>query len=106
MPSTTRRVHDLKCWPEFYQPAIEGIKTFEVRVNDRGFVVGDILHLREYTPSDKAYTGRDSYFEITYILDLTNDNIHFMLFDATPTLNPNKVLVLSIKPFIFDGEIK
>lgn len=63
-------VHDLKCWPEFYEDIRDGRKTFEVRVNDRGFAVGDILRLREYRPKVGEYTGRATAVRITYIADL------------------------------------
>src|SRR3954470_11426726 len=40
--------HELKCWPEFYKALVSGEKTFELRKNDRGFRVGDVLWLREW----------------------------------------------------------
>jgi hypothetical protein len=42
--------HDLKTWPEHFKYIKTGIKTFEIRENDRGFEVGDILNLREFSP--------------------------------------------------------
>ncbi|MGW8179587.1 MAG: DUF3850 domain-containing protein [bacterium] len=58
--------HDLKIWPEFYQPILDDIKRFETRRNDRDFKLGDILHLQEW--HDGAYTGRHSYWRVTYII--------------------------------------
>ena len=40
--------HDLKCWPEYYDPIIEKIKTWEFRKDDRPYAVGDTLLLREW----------------------------------------------------------
>lgn len=68
--------HDLKVWPEFFAALVEGTKMFEVRRNDRGFAVGDVLHLREWTPerpdheapTHGAYTGRDVYRTVSYVL--------------------------------------
>lgn len=65
-------VHELKTWPEYFGPIIDGTKTFEVRNNDRGFAVGDILRLREWNPAkdgDDRYTGREVSVRVIYILD-------------------------------------
>lgn len=48
--SLTRRKHELKTLTEFFPPLIRGEKTFEIRVNDRDYKVGDVLHLREWIP--------------------------------------------------------
>jgi hypothetical protein len=71
-------IHDLKCWPEYFQPVIEGKKTVELRMNDRGFRVGDRLLLREWkrsgahSPSGEPlgdYTGRSTTMIVTHIVD-------------------------------------
>ena len=58
--------HELKIWPEFFQPIISGEKTFELRRDDRGYRAGDTLLLREWKSC--RYTGRTSRVLITYIL--------------------------------------
>ena len=63
--------HELKCWPEYFQAVIDGVKPFEVRKWDRPFRVGDTLVLKEYDPQKLDYTGRETKREITYLLDLT-----------------------------------
>jgi hypothetical protein len=64
--------HDLKCWPQPYQALEDLIKTFEWRLNDRGYEVGDILCIREWNPEANdgagAYTGRQLKRVVTYIL--------------------------------------
>lgn len=62
-------VHDLKVHPEFWPSIVAGTKPFEVRLNDRKFVVGDIVNLREYDP-DFGYTNyaRSCPFLITFVL--------------------------------------
>lgn len=48
-PSPTGRRHDLKTDPEVFDAVAAGLKTFEIRFNDRGFKVGDRLRLRRTT---------------------------------------------------------
>lgn len=60
-------VHNLKIRKPYFDAIINGTKTFEVRKNDRGFKVGDIVDLEEI--DDDGYTLRYIVVEITYILD-------------------------------------
>ncbi len=67
--------HELKTWPEYYVPIISGEKTFEIRRDDRGFRVGDILRLREWRRlrivngiAEGEYTGRETRCYVSYIL--------------------------------------
>jgi len=60
--------HELKVWPVFYDALATGIKTFEVRYNDRNFNPGHTLRLREYSPTGGAYSGRECQRIITYVL--------------------------------------
>lgn len=74
--------HELKCWPEFFQPTLNGIKRFELRRDDRpeGFQVGDELLEREWDPTIeepygpgeggkyKGYTGREVLVRVDYVL--------------------------------------
>ena len=59
-------IHRLKTLPEYYGAAISGEKTFELRKDDRGFRVGDVLRLMEW--EDDRYTGREMSWRIKYIL--------------------------------------
>lgn len=64
--------HHLKTLPEFFEALLDGRKTFEIRVNDRGFSVGDTLILQEWEPSldirtGGKYTGRALTRAVTYI---------------------------------------
>ena len=47
---------------------MHGSKSFEVRINDRDFCVGDYLLLQEYDPETETFTGRALLRQITYIL--------------------------------------
>lgn len=51
-------VHELKCWKQLFDLTYRGLKWFEHRQNDRGYMVGDILHLKEYDPETRLYSGR------------------------------------------------
>lgn len=59
--------HALKTWPSFFKEIINGVKTFEIRKNDRDFKIGDRLLLQEYDPENKSYTGKDWDGEIVYV---------------------------------------
>lgn len=62
-----RATHRLKVWPEFYERIVDGSKPFEVRNDDRGYQVGDVLFLREWVPQSSEYTGRAVFKRITYV---------------------------------------
>lgn len=66
--------HVLKIWPEYYDAVANGIKTFEIRKNDRDFKIGDTIRLREYNSAMETeidaerYTGRDIKVCVVYML--------------------------------------
>lgn len=62
-------MHELKSWPDFFEPVLTGTKTFELRKNDRHFAVGDILVLREFDDRKGTYTGRTLRKRVVYLLD-------------------------------------
>ena len=59
--------HELKLEAEEFEVLASGAKTFEIRLNDRNYKVGDLLILREWTPLF-FYTGREGHKYITHIL--------------------------------------
>ena len=62
--------HNLKTWPPYFQNILDGLKTFEIRRNDRDFQVGDQLELHEFEPGhDGGITGRSVLVEVTYMTD-------------------------------------
>lgn len=65
--------HDLKAWPVFFNPLLLGEKTFEIRKNDRGFAIDDILVISEWDPERKkemsGFTGRQLVRRVTYVTD-------------------------------------
>ena len=60
-------IHDLKIWPEHFDAVVSGRKRFEVRVNDRGYEVGDTLHLREWEPDEERYTGAECWQTVAVV---------------------------------------
>lgn len=67
-------IHHLKSHPRMFNATREGTKTFEVRLDDRHFRVGDHVVLHEWDPVPGAariadgYTGCTVTGTITYVL--------------------------------------
>ena len=59
--------HDLKINPEFFGPISLGLKTAELRLNDRDYKVGDWLILREW---HNGYTGQQVSRKVVHIADV------------------------------------
>lgn len=83
--------HELKIWPQYYCRVADGTKTFEVRVNDRGFQPGDEVILKEWDPTPiqnsvgkghpKGFV-KDSpplHFKIGYMMSLDKETVVFSL---------------------------
>ena len=60
------QVHELKTYPQYFEQTLKGKKSFEIRLNDRNFQVGDIVVLKEWDGAE--YSGRELTGEIVYIL--------------------------------------
>ena len=71
-----RKEHMLKTDPAFFQDVLDGKKTFEIRFNDRGYQIGDLVVLKEtkFTGQQMksgqtlVYTGREIQKRISYVL--------------------------------------
>lgn len=69
-------VHELKTDPKVFDDVLSGNKKFEIRFNDRGYKVGDELHLRKtkYTGEQMKdwapleYTGNEIAVSVTHVL--------------------------------------
>jgi hypothetical protein len=83
-------LHELKCWPEFFQAILDDRMRFNLRRDDRDFRVGDRLLLKEWDPAayerllslehepvpeevlqqfvEVAYTGRELLVRVDYIM--------------------------------------
>jgi len=70
------KTHDLKTDSEVFLAVWNGEKTFEIRLNDRGFETGDILFLREteYSGSEMKlghpliFTERQIRAKVSHVL--------------------------------------
>lgn len=58
--------HDLKIWPEHYNNVKSGTKTFEIRVNDRGFQKGDLVNLYHWPKHADSQSYVSSYTSNEY----------------------------------------
>lgn len=68
------RIHYFKTWPDPFEAAAVGIKTHEIRRDDRGQRprAGDLIILQEWQPVDGApgqgdYTGRELRRRVTFV---------------------------------------
>jgi hypothetical protein len=62
-------VHELKTWSKYFNLIKSGDKPFELRKNDRGFLTGHELLLKEYNPETKIYSGRTLHRKITCVIE-------------------------------------
>ena len=80
-------IHEVKCYPDYFDKLKSGVKPFEVRKKDRPYQVGDFLAVNEFVDfnyefhsddeyekfsrvtEDGRYSGECILFKITYILD-------------------------------------
>lgn len=72
-------LHELKILPEYYHAVVKGIKTFEIRNNDRNYQVGDRLILKEYNPFKQAFTGNEIEKEVVFITDFEQKNNYIVM---------------------------
>ena len=57
-----------KVWPKYFQEITDGVKKFELRLDDFECHQGDELLLKEWDPETKEYTGREMTKKVTYLL--------------------------------------
>lgn len=62
------KTHELKTVQPHFEHVRSGMKRAEIRRDDRGFAVGDVLVLREYDPASCSYSGREVEVRVTHVL--------------------------------------
>ena len=60
-------IHHIKTIEPFYTDVKKGIKTFELRKNDRDYFEKDLVELMQFI--DGKLTGQSIYVEIIYMLE-------------------------------------
>lgn len=82
--------HDLKCIEPFFSDVVAGRKPFEIRKNDRNFLLGDTFTLWQFDPVNYRLSGEKfGPHTITY---LTNYRQHepYVVFSWTPAQTGEK----------------
>lgn len=81
--------HEIKIQKEYAQAVYLGEKTFEVRINDRGYQKGDLIKFQvmDGTMERPTHPLNDMTFEITYVLGsfvgLAPNYVAFAISDVT-----------------------
>lgn len=83
------KTHEIKILDTYFDAVYSGAKPFEIRFNDRGYEVGDLLMLKEIRGSVKsqaltAYTGRELARFVTYVTDYEQKD-GFVVMGLAPT---------------------
>jgi len=61
-------IHKLKALNPYFSDILDGMKTFEIRKNDRNFQIGDQLLLQEYDLYTNKYLERNCLCNVIYIV--------------------------------------
>lgn len=67
--ATRTRYHELKTIQPYFELIQLGVKTFEIRKNDRDYKVDDYLMLKEYDPDTGYVDSKPVIARIKYILN-------------------------------------
>lgn len=62
------KTHELKLLKEPFREKWDGNKSWEYRLNDRDYQLGDILLEKEYDHINNTFTGREITEQVTYIV--------------------------------------
>lgn len=62
------RIHNLKLNRLFVNDVFNGVKRFEIRLNDRDYQVGDLIKFKPYPYSFVKHPIEEKTYKITYIL--------------------------------------
>lgn len=77
------KVHVLKLRKNYYDDVESGLKSFEIRKNDRSYRVGDVLVLQEVETTGKEltyqYTGREILKQVVYMTDFMQRDLYVVL---------------------------
>lgn len=65
-------IHELKVWAEYFGQVKRLEKTSELRLDDRNYMIGDILILKEWQKRKKQFTGEQVKRRVTQITRLAH----------------------------------
>lgn len=94
--------HELKLLEQYFDAVLNREKTFEVRVNDRGFQKGDTVQMFKYSIElsryvsgnmgsyENKYADKTPIYRIGYVLQIDNERVVFSLCEDE-ALNKEKV---------------
>lgn len=98
------KIHELKLDDEYFNDVRDGIKTFEIRKNDRDFQAGDLLALSRYKDGDYCHKVWIKDLQITDIHDA--DTILMSVDYITNYEQKGDYVVMGISPFGTDDEVE
>lgn len=84
------QVHNLKCWPIYFQEVKAKRKGFEYRLDDRGYKAGDALCLHEWDPVTGEFTGEISWHDVPYMMTAPNGFVIMSIQDPKPGSNAHR----------------
>lgn len=62
------KTHELKTTAPHFEHVRSGAKRAEIRKDDRGFAIGDVLVLKEYDAASCSFSGREVEVRVTHVL--------------------------------------
>lgn len=81
------KIHQIKILKGFADAIVEGRKTFEVRKNDRGYHVGDLVKFTAVDCDARPYNSHEintKTYVITYILSGWGIKEEYVVFSIAP----------------------
>lgn len=97
------KIHELKLDDKYFNDVRDGIKTFEIRKNDRDFKAGDLLALSRY--GNGSYLTKENRFKNEKV-DIHDAETLLMRVDYISDYEQkDDYVVMSISPFKTDDEV-
>jgi hypothetical protein len=115
-PVATNKRHELKIINPYYTQVTTNQKQFELRLNDRGFSVGDTLVLREYDLVRKSYGGwqmrqvyhkrHDPLLENDHLILDMGTTFKTLIWDLNRVFNIGDRLEITCDEYLYESIVK